>query len=335
MTTLVAQIAPQRNTQYTALASALAPYELQVSPLGPAMSEIQPLRLGGQDYLKFDLPTEPDDHHLRELGMCAMTAAFFEYYDQLGQVSGPLLRPLETRFEPALPPDLIETRRYRGKTNELLTRFLCNLARWSSGLADQPWSNLRVFDPLAGGGTTLLAALVLGAQAAGIERDAQDVTTTAVFIKQYMREARIFCQVKEEHWRKIGRRWSFTLGQTARQQCLLTHGDTRQAESLLTGFKPHLIVTDLPYGIQHQGELVTLLTEALPVWTALLPPDGAIVWAWESTRFPRSEMIALVEAAGRLKALNQPPYNLLAHRVDRVIKQRDVLVALPVKGVNG
>jgi hypothetical protein len=53
MTTLVAQIAPQRNTQYTALASALAPYELQVSPLGPDMADIQPLRLGGQDYLKF------------------------------------------------------------------------------------------------------------------------------------------------------------------------------------------------------------------------------------------------------------------------------------------
>jgi hypothetical protein len=49
--------------------------------------------------------------------------------------------------------------------------------------------------------------------------------------------------------------------------------------------------------------------------------------AWESTRFPRDEMIALVEVESGLTVLNDPPYDALAHRVDRVIKQRDVIVA--------
>ena len=30
-------------------------------------------------------------------------------------------RVLESGFQPALPPDLVATRRYRGKTNELFT----------------------------------------------------------------------------------------------------------------------------------------------------------------------------------------------------------------------
>ena len=49
--------------------------------------------------------------------------------------------------------------------------------------------------------------------------------------------------------------------------------------------------------------------------------------AWESTRFPRTDMIALVQAATPLTVLNEPPYDQLSHRVDRVIKNRDVLVA--------
>ena len=38
-------------------------------------------------------------------------------------------------------------------------------------------------------------------------------------------------------------------------------------------------------------------------------------------------MIALVQSLAPLTILNQPPYDQLAHRVDRVIKRRDILVA--------
>jgi tRNA G10 N-methylase Trm11 len=96
---------------------------------------------------------------------------------------------------------------------------------------------------------------------------------------------------------------------------------------LIAGFKPHLIVTDLPYGIQHQGPLAALLTAGLPVWASLLVPGGALVFSWDATRFPRPEMIRLVESVSPLRVLDEPPYDRLAHRVDRVIKQRDVLVA--------
>jgi hypothetical protein len=38
-------------------------------------------------------------------------------------------------------------------------------------------------------------------------------------------------------------------------------------------------------------------------------------------------MIHLVETVAPVTVLNEPPYAALAHRVDRVIKQRDVVVA--------
>jgi hypothetical protein len=331
MTTLVAQIAPQRSTQYAALANDLAPHELRLAL--PNASGIVAVELGGQAYLQFDLPAEPGQEQVHELGLLAMTTAFFVRYEQLGTVRGPLLRPIDTGFKPALPRELMMARRYRGKTNELFTHFMCNIARYSSALARRSWDTLRVYDPLVGGGTTLLTALVLGASVAGVDHNAKDVGSTASFLRQFSREQGIALGEKRERLKKVGQRWLFSLGKDRSQTCLLAHGDTGDSQALISGFRPHLIVADLPYGIQHHGELVALLTRALPVWASLLPPSGAMVLAWESRRYPREEMVALVESVAPLSVLNDPPYDALAHRVDRVIKQRDVLVARPCEAL--
>jgi hypothetical protein len=327
MPTLAAQLAPQRSTQYADLTAVLAPHELTLSPLGPQIDEITPLEVGGQRYLRFDLPAPPTPDQLLELGQLATLSAFFELYDELGGAAGPFLRPLETGFVPALPPELMAARRYRGKTNELLAHFLCNVARFASDFRTQPWRSLRVFDPLAGGGTLLFVALVLGAEAAGVEQDSQDTHTTVAFLRQFAQEAGIACRVKDEKLRKLGHRWTFTLGKSAPQRCLLAQGDTTQSAALIAGFKPHLLVADLPYGIQHQGPLVDLLTRALPEWCGILPPGGGLALAWDATRFTRPQMVGLVETAAPVAVLSGPPYDRLAHRVDRVIKQRDLLVA--------
>jgi hypothetical protein len=264
--------------------------------------------------------------------MLAMTHSFFYFYDRLGEVEGPFLCPIDAQFEPLFPLDLVTARRYKGKTNESFTHFMCNIARFSSGFAHRPWKTLRVFDPLAGGGTTLFTALVLGADVAGVERRAKDVQSTASFLQRYAREQGIACKVRKERLKTIGRRWWFTVGKETPKQFVLANGETSQSVELLSGFKrPHLIVADLPYGIQHRGSrgnLSELLSQAMPVWASLLLPKGGMALAWESTRFPRSEMVELVEATGSLVVLDEAPYIGLAHRVDRVIKKRDVLVAL-------
>ena len=327
MTKLALQIAPQRSTQYATLARSLAPHELKLCPLNTRISDLEEIELGGECYLTFNLDGDLDDATICELNMLAMTGAIFVLHGADGNMSGPLLQPIEPVFKPTLPSQVIETRRYRGKTNEMFTQFLCNLARYASGLAERPWSSLRVFDPLAGGGTTLFTALVLGADAAGVEQDNKDVSTTVSYVREFLRDHRISHQVKEERLKRLGSRATISIGKDATQRCIIARGDTADSQALLAGFHPHLIVTDLPYGIQHQGKLVELLARALPVWAGLLPASGALVFSWDATRFPREEMVQAVETGSALRVPNDEPYASLSHPVDRVIKRRDVLVA--------
>jgi tRNA G10 N-methylase Trm11 len=203
------------------------------------------------------------------------------------------------------------------------------MAKYASDFHSTDWSALDVVDPLCGGGTTLFAALSLGADVAGIDMDRTDIETTATFISQYCRENRIALSSKEERLRKLNaRRWHFQLGKDDVRRCLLVHGDARGSKDLLVGFgRPHLIVTDLPYGIQHNTPLRGLLSDCLPIWAELLAPGGALAFSWDATRFNREEMVELVAAAAPLAVVDRPPYDRLVHRVDRVIKRRDAIVA--------
>ncbi len=94
------------------------------------------------------------------------------------------------------------------------------------------------------------------------------------------------------------------------------------------GPRMHAIVGDLPYGIQHFGEIAELLRKALPAWESLLLPEGTLALAWNATRVERPALVELVEQQTRLKVHNDPPYTQFAHAVDRVIKKRDILVAV-------
>ena len=323
---LLAQIAPQRGSQYSALASTLAPFELQLSSIGKLISASEPIQLAGQAYLKVTLSQSPSEAQLAQLGEMSMCNAFFVFHEQIGDLQGPFLRPIETARSQGLPADLVMTRRYKGKTNEMFTHFLCNVAHRASGFADRPWSELRVLDPIAGGGTTLFTALSLGASAIGVEKDERDIASTASFLEQYCREEHIRCQVKEERLKKLGRRWQFLLGEPE-QSCIMAAGDTILADKLLIGApKSHLIVGDLPYGIQHVADLVVLIKRALPIWTSLLLTGGTLVLSWETRPLARDAMLNLLSNDPRLVILEQAPYNQLAHRVDRVIKERDVVV---------
>jgi len=328
MQSFVAQIAPQRSTQYASLSSGLAQYELALCPVNHCMSSIRHLKLGGHEYIRFELEIPPDDNQLQEWGMLSMTSAFFEYYDTITGHTGPFLRPMDIEFHSIFSRDLVMTRRYRGKTNEMFTQFLCNIARFSSKFSHKPWNEIRVFDPLAGGGTTLFTALMLGANTAGVEKKVRDVQSTVAFLKQYMKNEKMKFSVKEERLKKLGKRWRFAIGKEKDRACVLSSGKTVDSIKLIEGFKkPHLIVTDLPYGIQHHTQLIPLLKNALPVWSSMLMSGGVLAMAWESTRFPRRQMIDLIESETGLVVRNDSPYDKFAHRVDRVIKERDVLVA--------
>jgi hypothetical protein len=329
VTRIAAQLAPQRSTQYSNLARDLAEAEVLASPLGPGLQDVSLRSIAGQGYLTFSVPGPITDEAARLLASMAMLGGVFELFDAIGDVAGPLLRPVQAVHTAFISPDMAATRRYKGKTNEAFTYFLCNMAKYASDFHSSDWSTLDVVDPLCGGGTTLFTALSLGADVAGLDLDRTDIESTASFITQYCRENRIALATKEERLRKLGaRRWLFQIGRGDVRRCMLAHGDAGRTGELLAGFgRAHLIVTDLPYGIQHSGPLHGLLADCLPGWAELLVSGGAIAFSWDSTRLDRQEMMALVGKVADLEVVNRPPYDHLAHRVDRVIKRRDVLVA--------
>jgi hypothetical protein len=332
---LALKITPQRSTQYTNMTVALALPELLASPLNKYISEATSTTLAGQGYLiaTVDEQMLSDPSALTVLSCLGATSEAYEYFDQIDNVQGPLLRPIDPHFTPFVPVEMAETRRYKGKTNEIFTRVLLNVAVFAGAFGEQYTERLRILDPLAGGGTTLFLALANGYDAFGIELEKQGVETTAVFVKQYLGNEHVPYKERDERGRRAGRRYQFEIGPKGQTRTfVLAHGDTREAELHLRevpgGSHMHTIVADLPYGIQHFGEISALLSQALPVWERLLLPGGTIALAWNATRIEREAMTELLERRTHLHVRNDPPYTQFAHAVDRVIKKRDILVGV-------
>jgi SAM-dependent methyltransferase len=330
---IVLKLTPQRSTQYTNMVEALAAPELRASPLGATIKEIIPTTLAGQPYLLVDMLDGPVEMVMPVLSRLGATSEAYTYFERIGDVPGPLLRPMEPQFQPFVPLEMAEARRYKGKTNEIFTRVLLNVAIFAGAYADQSTGRLRILDPLAGGGTVLFLALAAGYDAFGIELSKQDVGTTAVFVKQYLNSEHIPYKELDERGRRAGRRYQFDIGRKGDSRLLvLAHGDTVQAnlhmQEVPGGPHMHAIVGDLPYGIQHFGEIATLLQKALPVWESLLLPGGTLALAWNATRVERANLIELIERYTNLTIRDDEPYTQLAHTVDRVIKRRDIVVGV-------
>lgn len=332
---LALKVTPQRSTQYANMAQSLAIPELLASPLHPAIIEATLTTLAGQQYVLADINEDrlSSASQLQVLHRLGATSEIYEYFERIGEVQGPLLRPIEPQFQPFVPWEMIETRRYKGKTNELFTQVLLNVAIFSGAYSEQYAQPLRILDPLAGGGTTLFLGLALGYDVFGIELSRQDVETTAVFIKQYFNSEHVPYKEVDERGRRAGRRYLFEVGPRKQTHTLvLVHGDARDAASHLRevpgGPHMHAIVGDLPYGIQHFGEILDLLKQALPVWEHMLLPGGTLTLAWNATRIERKAMVELLQQQTSLQVRDDPPYTQFVHTVDRVIKRRDIIVAV-------
>jgi hypothetical protein len=229
---LALKITPQRNTQYANMTKTLAAPELLTSPLGSSITHIEPATLAGQAYLLVDIDEGNPHYHpecvsqslvtlsevsqspvilsasegsgmLTILSRLGATSEAYEYFEHIGDVQGPLLRPLEPQFTPFVPLQMAEIRRYKGKTNEIFTRVLLNTAVFAGAYSQEFSGRLRKLDPLAGGGTTLFLALAAGYDAFGVEQSRQDVDTTAVFIRQYFNsERKKKCCASAREWIK-------------------------------------------------------------------------------------------------------------------------------------
>ena len=245
--------------------------------------------------------------------------------------------------------ELATTQRYRGKTNERLTRAMLNIGLATAGISlAGPWADKpTVLDPMCGRGTTLNWALAYGCDAIGIEPNAPSLKHYDDFLRTWAKRQRL------PH-----KRASFRSNNAERRLFTLDVAPTRAAQKADRGQRIEtfvadggdttlavkkqsvdVIVSDLPYGIQHRAdpakfdpvETVDLVARLAPGWHRWLRRGGALCLAWNTRRASRMDLlVALVDSGFELPSgwdFDGPigAGHSMEHKVDATIT-RDVLV---------
>ena len=327
MPTYAVLVLPSANRVYAQSAPALLAAELAALDelaLGGRLSSPEVEELGGAPYVTFT--GDLDDEARAVVSNASSLYALFER-------DGDRLRPVAPTKLDRWDDDLVTIPRYSGKTNEQLTRLLLNLTLAATG-GSAPFTGkrMRVLDPLCGRGTTLNVATLCGFDAVGIDLDKKDVDAYLQFFTTWLKDKR----AKHTSRRHGGATTiAFARDKEATkagdgQEVVAIAGDTTAAVTHLGKSSVDLVVTDLPYGVQHGSQAASglrrdpadLLVAALPAWRAVLRPGGAVGLSWNTKVLPRADLVDVVEGAG----LTVVTGDGFAHRVDQAI-DRDVLVA--------
>jgi SAM-dependent methyltransferase len=340
-------VSPSANRVYGHAAPALTVAELGVldaTVLGGRLGPAEPTEIAGVPYVTF--AGDLTDTDLRYVANVSTAFALFER-------DGEALRPVPLHRLDCLDDDLLTILKYQGKTNEVFTKLLLNVAAASSaGGRRMLTDRLRVLDPMCGRGTTLNQALMYGWHACGLDVDERDFEVYVAFLPRWLKDKRLKHTADSARLRRegrtVGRRFdarfalskeAWAAGDDIRVGVLLA--DTREAADLLKVRSIDLIVTDAPYGVQHGSRSdaglrrspLDLLAEALPGWVKVLRPGGAVAVAVNVHTCPRADLLALFAEVG-LEPQDGPAYRGFQHRVDQAIL-RDVVVAIrssaPVK----
>ena len=285
------------------------------------------------DHLEFEAgQLGPDD--------CAFLANISSLY-ALFEVTGGLLSPVELTRLDHYGDDLITIQKYQGKTNEQFTRLLLNVTL--AALRRPAERPLDILDPLAGRGTTLETAWMMGHNAFGVEADEKAFDAMAAYLRTWLRRKRLkhsasVSPVRREG-RSLGRRFDAELKLPGPLVMSVFTGDTRQSAALFGKKRFDAVVTDAPYGVVHGSQTdvrghagkrdrspAGLLREAVPVWARQLRPGGALGMSWNTYGLTREDAAAILTDAG-LEVLSGGPWDQFGHRVDSSI-QRDLMVAV-------
>jgi SAM-dependent methyltransferase len=331
---------PAANRVYAESAPRLLCAELTAfgAAMGTPVEKIGERVLGGVGYVTFSTPEPMSGPDIALLSNLSSLYALFE-------LAGDALKPVEISRLARFDSDLLTIQKYPGKTNELFTKLLLNVTLLATdapaALLDR---QLHVVDPLCGRGTTLNQAMMYGFDATGLDVDGRDFDAYEQFIKTWLRTKRVKHSATSGSVRRnkvrLGRRLDiefglskegYKAGDTRRVSFL--NCDTLTTDELLKPGSADVIVADAPYGVQHgshrAAELVRsprdLLAAAIPGWTRVLRPGGALGISWNTHVLPRADLATILTSAG-LAVTEGGPFEEFSHRVDQAIV-RDLIVA--------
>ncbi|MBR1606432.1 MAG: hypothetical protein IJ664_01885 [Clostridia bacterium] len=318
------QLCAQTNARYQDSLVSLSQKEMRcmLSACGVS-AEVELRLLGGAPFLCFEAPALTP-------GQRAFLGGHSAVYMQCALEDG-LLRPLPPAREPALPQDMPEILKYKGKTNPLFTQMLINLALSAGGQWNNPAP--RVLDPICGHGTTLFCALGRDMDAIGVDSDKKSVQEGVAYAQKWLQYHRIKHSAQRSSLTLPGGRSAACVSLRVQERELkMILADTRDTAQLTRKAPVHALVADLPYGVQHaprengrMSDLESLLQDALPAWRQSLVPGCAAAIAFNRYTLRRDTLTRLAEQAGFILP-EGPEYADFSHWVEQAI-QRDVLVA--------
>ena len=331
-----ALLRPHANSRYQAETLKLARAELTaLLEKGECRADVRCEKRAGCDWLSFEAEAlTADQRALIALG----AHLYLLFQDAEDGAMVPLLGQKEAYLESDLPLVL----KYKGKTNETFTSFMMNLALCASNYG--AGETLTVLDPMCGRGTTAFIALNRGWNALAFDQDAAAVEEAEKYFKKYLEYHRVKHTFIEKSMTANGKQAAKLRSfQFAKTPELFKAGDTR---ALTMGALPaanlgqiykkpccQLIVSDLPYGVQHAPgggrkapSLEDMLYEALPVWVDLLHTGGAMALSFNVNTL-KPEMVRGMMAEVGLDVVDGAAYEGLEHWVEQAIT-RDVAVAV-------
>lgn len=311
------------NRVFTKSLGAIAAAELDVilaHRLEAPATEISVVEEGRTTYLRFDFEGDRDPL-VHQLGLLSATAAAFVEH------SATSLEPLPLREQLAFGTEVVTAQRYKGKTSERLTRLMLNVA----GAVDASTAvdDRSVLDPMCGRGTTLNWALLYGARATGLDVDRRALDDYATFLEQWAKGNRY--PHKIQRYKKQNsecRHFDFTVAGDRAGLAAKTTPDIRTfnapADSDAVPVGRHAtLVSDLPYGIQHQARSVAELVEKVSArWPSQIRTGGSVALSWNTKTLRPPDMAGLLSRVG----FDEIPTRGFEHQVDRTIT-RDVLLA--------
>jgi hypothetical protein len=333
-------IAPSANRVYAEASVSLLTGELAVfndTLLGGRLADIAESTIAGVRYVTFTAPALSDEDSAALANLSVLYVLF--------EVRDDLLRPIQLRGLDRFSSDLVSIPKYAGKTNEQFTKLLLNVTAVST---DKPeaflTSRLRVLDPMCGRGTTLNQAMTYGFDVTGLDIDGKDFDAYSAFVRTWLKTKRLKHTAEVVPLRRnrarLGRRLDITVAGTNEaykagdiQKISFLHADTLHSAEIFKPASFDVLVTDLPYGVQHgsrqQSVLsrspLKLLAEAVGPWSKLVRPGGAVGISWNTYGGSREQLAEILAGAG-FEPLGDPSYLGFEHRVDQAIT-RDLIVA--------
>lgn len=275
-----------------------------------------------------------------DINIISRLSFLFVLFEIKGQDEIVSFIPIKKNHLPFVDEKITTVLKYKGKTNELFTKMMINIA-W---LVCETKRCDSLLDPMCGKGTTLFEGMVCGLNVCGIEMSKQSAHDGSVFIKKYFEHERYKHTtqkrtISNSSKKSIGKGIEFEYGnkddfknKTAKKIEII-EGDAPLANMYYKKNSFDIIVCDLPYGVQHSNKNsntkdksrspLELLKRCLPSWQSVLKKDGAIVFAFNTHVLKKQEALLLLESAGFLALYKHINFD---HFVDSSI-QRDIIIA--------